>query len=507
MKRVFSSSVAVAILSLASIGCVTPDPAPGPLPIPELVTSVRHVGGSPYFEAAHQGELSEGEAHPFLVRVDLVALEFFPEEAFEPLADQVRMISVTRDDAPLLPASRLTSGARMGSAPSRELLREALEKEEFGRQAHLTSFIAALRPGVTAVFESIDAAASPHPHTWEPVVRRGELRIQRPWAAEQPPAEPGPDIRVVLALEDLVEPLPDDVELDEGTSRPPQPPVLQREEILLDPRSFERTDSFVIIFASPFRQGEARALAAIVDIADSRFLTKTDTLFLEEALARCDTDLKGWIPLSTLPAGSPAEFSGPGIDAALARLAVPGQTRGALLFLADATDASLTRDLALAAADIHVDVAAESLLDAIDRTSAGDSAASALDNAAGLGWLIEKTIYKLLIEYARNDAMSPELEGALIRHAGELGRHPSDLDDALDRSRGLEAFGQELLQENRLFLEDFSPAARTRAFDWLAARQNAPDGFDPLAPLKARRAALEKARDSAHAQGAGGDGR
>jgi hypothetical protein len=57
-----------------------------------------------------------------------------------------------------------------------------------------------------------------------------------------------------------------------------------------------------------------------------------------------------------------------------------------------------------------------------------------------------------------------------------------------------------LWNENRILLEDASPASRVRAFDWLALRGLAPAGFDPLAPLAERRAALEALAASEAAQ-------
>lgn len=489
MIRAIFSSAAVSLLLFLSGGCVSPEPAPGPLPVPELVTSVRHLAGSPYFEAAYGGEVPDEDQNAFLVRVDLVALEFFPDNAFEPLADQVRMISVTGDTVPLLPASRLTRGARMGSAPTREALRALFEEEDFGRQAHIATLFAALRPDVTAAFESLELIASPHPHTWEPIVRRSELRLQRPTGEESR------ELRIVLALEDLVEPaIEGDEDPDDTALRRQEPAVLQREEILLDPRTIDGSDFFVLLFSSPFGQGAVKALAAIVEIADRTAIGGTDTLRLEEALTRCAAELNEHPAATSADPDPSRKFTWLGLESALGRLAVPGQTRGALLYLADATDAALSRDLALAADDVHVDVVAESLLDAIGHTPP--------DNAAGLGWLLEQTTYRLLTEYARNEGMTPELEGALVRHAGELGRHPSDLDDAVMQSRALEEFRERVLQENRLFLEDFSPAARIRAFDWLAAQSRAPAGYDPMASLKERRAALEKAYEADAVQNA-----
>jgi|GEM_PF-341203 len=483
MNRLIFSSATVALLIFLSYGCVSPEPAPGPLPVPELVTTVRHLAGSPYFESDYPGEPAEMGDDAFLVRVDLVALEFFPDEAFEPLADRIRMISVTRDGVPLLPASRLTRGARMGTAPSKEELRALFEKEDFGRQAHIATLFAALRPDVTAAFESMELIASLHPYTWEPIVRRGELRVQRSSGAQSG------ELRIVLALEDLVDPPVEETDSDDDAPRQrPSPALLQREEILLDPRSIDGSDTFVLLFASPFDRGAVEALAAIVEVADRTAISGADALRLEEALARCAAELHQSPTAPSAEQDRSLEFTRLGLEGTLARLAVPGQTRGALLYLADTTDAALSRDLALAADDIHVDVVAESLLAAADADPPGD--------AARLGWLLEQSSYRLLIEYARDEGMTPELEGALVRHTGELGRHTSDLEDAVNQSPSLAAFREWLLQENRLFLEDFSPAARIRAFDWLAARGGAPQGYDPLASLRERRAALEKAYEA-----------
>ena len=62
-----------------------------------------------------------------------------------------------------------------------------------------------------------------------------------------------------------------------------------------------------------------------------------------------------------------------------------------------------------------------------------------------------------------------------------------------------------LVEENFIYLEDISPASRSRAFDWLAARDLAPSGYDPLAPIETRREALERAdaEKGAHAKEGG----
>jgi hypothetical protein len=75
----------------------------------------------------------------------------------------------------------------------------------------------------------------------------------------------------------------------------------------------------------------------------------------------------------------------------------------------------------------------------------------------------------------------PDVLSALVlRHGGEAGHYPSSLEDAARNSIDVHTFDKRLLQENRLFLEDASPAARVRAFDWLQRRDHAPPDWDPL---------------------------
>jgi hypothetical protein len=55
---------------------------------------------------------------------------------------------------------------------------------------------------------------------------------------------------------------------------------------------------------------------------------------------------------------------------------------------------------------------------------------------------------------------------------------------------------QKLVSENFIYLQDSSPAYRVRAFQWLAVKNLAPRGFDPLDDPKKRREALDAALSS-----------
>ena len=92
----------------------------------------------------------------------------------------------------------------------------------------------------------------------------------------------------------------------------------------------------------------------------------------------------------------------------------------------------------------------------------------------------------------------------MLRKAGEVGRWPDLLTDAVAESDGVRELRERLVRENRIFLEDAVPATRVRAYDWLAARGLAPEGFDPLASAEERRAALarlEQAEEAAAGEG------
>jgi len=175
--------------------------------------------------------------------------------------------------------------------------------------------------------------------------------------------------------------------------------------------------------------------------------------------------------------------------------------RRALLYLAGQTGAELLGELALVA-DI------ESLA---DLREAGREQLATLREASieppALGWLLDSISWRWLAGLAaeRDETpLRPELDALLLRMAGEAGRWPDLLLDALEESESSAALRQRIGRENRIFLEDADPAARVRAYDWLAGRGLAPEGFDPLASAAERRAALARLEQ---AQGEAEDGR
>jgi hypothetical protein len=179
-------------------------------------------------------------------------------------------------------------------------------------------------------------------------------------------------------------------------------------------------------------------------------------------------------------------------------LRTPEARRPALVFLAEAAGAPLAGDLALLADDAQ-------LADLAARLETGGKDVSALvAGGGGLAWLLERSALELLATRATESALPPELSAVLLQHAGEAGRYPGALLDAAAHNETVAGLKAQLTAENRIALEDSTAAARVRAFDWLAARGAAPPGYDPLAPLSDRRAALARAEERAAAAAAGG---
>jgi hypothetical protein len=87
--------------------------------------------------------------------------------------------------------------------------------------------------------------------------------------------------------------------------------------------------------------------------------------------------------------------------------------------------------------------------------------------------------------------VTPAETSLMLRHAGELGRFPTLIEDALAASNSCEQFSARLAYENQVFLSDASPAARVRAYDWLVVRGLAPVGYNPLGTRSVRRKALD----------------
>ena len=171
-------------------------------------------------------------------------------------------------------------------------------------------------------------------------------------------------------------------------------------------------------------------------------------------------------------------------------MAQAGDQRRAAVFLASEAGAELALDTLLAA-----DAPSLASLGAAWRESVGTDL-EALVRGDTLAWSLERTAALWLARGADAGTLPAELESVLLRQTGVVGRSPSLLEQFAEESEGLDDWRERLMQENRSALEDHLPAARVRAFDWLASRGLAPPAYDPLGSRAERRAALASAEEA-----------
>jgi hypothetical protein len=159
-----------------------------------------------------------------------------------------------------------------------------------------------------------------------------------------------------------------------------------------------------------------------------------------------------------------------------------GSRRGAVLATASGSGARLTADLARSASEQVLEAVARRVHASGVALRAGPELGLALETAA-LGVLLDQ------------EPLAPALRAVLLRYAGGAAGERRWLREAAGGAASPDELLASLRAENRLLLRDASPAVRWRAHRWLAAREAAVLGYDPLAPRRARRAALRAASD------------
>ncbi len=453
---------------------------------------------------------AEDPSGAFELKFRTVLLSGALPPAFAPVGPQSSLLAATSGRRPFPAASPLARDARV--APIAEgdawtwnpwespVLRNAAPAAAWAGAGYFRS---ALARDVTA---SVDLDA-PEDFVAGSAAGFLAMRVQVHRSAVQTPAAvpadaPSSRIRVVLILEARgfpEAPLDGADELQEGASaqgaenagasgaRTRVARGFDREVFLIDDRAVPPHGGWVV--ATPLcGQGFDSGMYALVAVSLGPPPAPNDAArpFHEESLARVLGELAARDDERNRPGESPATAA---ITSALEGLGLPARQRKALSFLAEATGAGL-------AADVCV-TGTEALVSQLAGAVAGVShAAPAPHEPAAMGWLLEKATIEMLAALLAEKKLPPELEAVLARHAGEAGRSAAPLLGVVKGAAGLDDLRAGFVRENGIALEDASPAARVRAFDWLSARGKAPAGYDPLAPTKERRLALEKALET-----------
>ena len=421
--------------------------------------------------------------HTASVELRLIALAEWPATAdFDALAKQTRLVLDLDDDSPVLPASALVPGARVGRGRAARTLLQRLVAGDFGRYEEVEA--GSVRPLPLGTSRSLGIATNeltddPDNFLGEyarlgPIEKRIVLHVGHasgdiPWT-------------VALFVEDAARPLPDQRNAEAAIGeRPARAQRLLRELVVLDDGA-QPNQPLAVVFRSPFDSGAASAWLAWIDVVppplDDKDLEVEHQSDFEAALAA----IEGALDQET--DGQDIDHDRRVLERALAELTATGDERAALVYLAGAAGAPLSEELALFATP-------ELLTDLIEPIA--NAARELARTELSIGWLIERSTILFLAGRSVEGDLDPEVAATLLRHTGEAGRYASALEQAVVATPNHAAFVQALVLENRIFLEDTNPSARVRAFDWLAGRNLAPADYDPLAPRDERRAALAAA--------------
>jgi hypothetical protein len=433
---------------IVSTGCSSASKQPPPPLQPPVVTSsVSYRPGGPIGLPTTRPVESITAGEALGVRTTWLALSSLPE-SLQPILSQATLITAPQSADPFLAAGQLSRGAQIVAGDQIDAFLSDVEQGKYGQRATIATSDAALPRDVTTTFALSDDA------------RRVELGLHRLAPTTTPTTAPSDVIELSLGLES-------------GDAQP--------ERLLLDPKPMPPPARFAVVIPSQFWSPPVKAIVAIVELTQP-----TDTPEHVKAVAACVEQLRGAPGAGTsaaLPTPAPAWG---GLTTALRAMERPEGARVAMVYLAGETQATVLGDVALVAPD---PVLAE--LSAHIRQRAGSNAGSATQPSQ-LGWMLDVATLEQLAAMQSAEKLPVELAGVLARVAGEAARNAGSLEE-LTKVNGREQFEARLIAENFTYLEDASPSARVRAYDWLKTRGRAPANYDPLGSAKERAAAIDEA--------------
>ncbi len=389
-----------------------------------------------------------------MVRVQWIALQRLPADALAPIDAQSRLIIAANADATLPATGQLTRDIRFAAGDAAATFIDRLNAGELGPWSHIAADARLAAPGTTLRF-TLD--------------RAGEGQAIRPplWLlyspAEQAPATTQPS-RPVIAVQVAQPP---------GEDAASALPIT--ETAILDTGRLA-DDLFVI--ARPIDTGQSpwaviAAIAAVDPAPGDPAVADALQVAIDQATGHAAS-------LAHQPPGD-----APTVRGALAALRSNSSRRPAMLLLTSLTHARIASDMALVADEmqlLHFAVRTRQFADV-----------ETLPELPALQWFLDRTALQIMCQAAEQEALSPELQAVLTLHAGDVARRPDAIVELLSQVNSSEALAERLIAENFIALEDTSPAARIRAFDWLSAQGRAPADFDPLADARSRRAAIDRA--------------
>jgi hypothetical protein len=277
---------------------------------------------------------------------------------------------------------------------------------------------------------------------------------------------------IAIRIDDHVQPRAESGPVQSGRA------VLGQETALLEDVPVAEGSAFALLVPMTLDAAHWRAIAGLIEVHGAG---QSDQGALAELRLNVNQSIEA-ARASTRPA--PKDTSD--LSSAIAALGTSDGLRSPLLFLANQTDAAIAADFVL--------VADDSML----ATLADETKHYALPEDRSqwtklLGWQLDRSSLNLMAKNAARKNVPPGITSLLALYAGEAGRHADSIPEILKSVGNRQDLDLRLVAENLIYLEDNSPSARVRAFDWLKSSNKAPPGFDPLGSAKARRAAIDNA--------------
>lgn len=378
--------------------------------------------------------------------VQWFALEQVPHDGLMPMDIQARLTTAPLLGVGVLPSGKILGPARFGKDREAADFIAGLQQNRYGRTAKISESTGLVAPGVTRTF----TAADPRPGS------RGSVSL-----GISPTTKPANTAMLAVTMIGKV------VLAESADPQSPPPAEWGQETALLTDIPCQPGATYVL--AAPFDWGQKPWTALAVTV------TLRDPPDRDAAAKQIAAELA--VPVAGGPvAGKPRDFAN-----ALAAVAEAKSPRAPLMNLTAVTGSTIAHDMILSADDYVV------------RRFANHLRITAPSDVEAMQFYFDRIALQWMCDMAQKNALAPELASVLALHTGELSRRPDAVLDILKNVQTSAALQERIIAENFIALEDSAPAARVRAYDWLAARGKAPAGFDPLADGKSRRAAIEKA--------------
>jgi len=467
----------VATLLLGGSGCsIFKSRPPSPLPSPSSDLTVTHFWGTPLSgpQVPAPNAPASTPAAALQLHITWLGLATLPTNLPPPLGASARLILASRHGQPVQPTAVLTLATHYAEGADAVARFDQLQKMPAQKRVTINSVDDLLPAGATSAWFLTDTAdmqaITPH---------EVELDISRPPATTAATKSISP-VELALGLTDAV--TASTAASDSSAESQPR-----REQVLFDAPGGPLPHQSLLILPLNFAHSPCKGLAILLTIQ-----TPDSSPGIINQFAQITDDLK--LSATNAAAVVPGSFAAAAmqsnVNSALSAMTFFDQRRQGLVYLAGRCNAPLCQDVAMVADNATL----QQLSNQIIRSTRGID----MSQAALLGSLLDVTTMQWLAKQQAEGKLSDVLTGVLLEHTGEAGRHSSSLELVCKNLSSQADLRTRLIAENLIYLEDSSPASRVRAYDWLAARGQAPAGYDPLGPARQRRDALEKALAQPH---------